>query len=144
MVDFLRKLNLSKTTMRQQLNDIIHASSFSIEDGMFVYAKVKSWPDENHFMVTKDGDEITVVTQSENVTTLDLIERNKDDYRLIALNVAIPFYCVGFLARISQAIADSGMNILIVSTYSKDYVLVKADQLEDARDTLLKLGFSET
>lgn len=109
-----------------------------------MYAKVKSWPGQNHFMVTKDGDEITVVTQSKNVPSLDLIERNKDEYRLIALNVSIPFYCVGFLAKISQAIADGGMNILIVSTYSKDYILVKAARIEDARDTLLKLGFSET
>ncbi|HLD20847.1 MAG TPA: ACT domain-containing protein [Patescibacteria group bacterium] len=129
--------------MTQQLDDLIRASSFVIKDGIFVYAKVKNWPNGNHFMVAKDEDEITVVTESRNLPLLDLIERNKDDYRLIALNVSIPFYCIGFLAKVSETIAECGMNILIVSTYSKDYILVKADRIIDARNTLLKLGFSE-
>ncbi len=130
--------------MSHELDDVIRASSFTVEDGVFIYAKVNTCQEGNHFMVTRDNDEITVVTLSKNIPSLDLIERNKDDYHLIALNVSVPFYCVGFLAKVSEAIADNGMNILIVSTFSKDYILVKADCIKNARDTLLKLGFSET
>jgi hypothetical protein len=130
--------------MNSGIEKIIKKSTFRVEEGRFVYAKVSKAPSiENHFMVSKDADEITVVTKEENLSKLTLIECNKDFYRLIALNVSVPFYSVGFLATVSQAIAEDGMNILIVSTYSKDYIMVKEDRLKDAKLVLMKLGFRE-
>ena len=130
--------------MDSEISQIIKQSSFTVEEGRFVYAKVLEPPQPGeHFMVTKDADEITVVTKEENLSKLSLIEQNKDFYRLIALNVLIPFYSVGFLATVSGAIANAGMNILIVSTYSKDYIMVREDKLDEARTVLLELGFQE-
>ncbi|MDO8668815.1 MAG: ACT domain-containing protein [Candidatus Buchananbacteria bacterium] len=130
--------------MNSEIKKIIKESTFKVEEGKFVYAKVSKVPNiENHFLVSRDADEITVVTKEENLSELDIKERNKDFYRLIAINVSIPFYSVGFLATVSQAIAEKSMNILIVSTYSKDYIMVKDDRLEDAKSVLLKLGFKE-
>lgn len=131
--------------MNDEISKIIKESSFKIEEGKFIYAKVSEVSNlDKHFMVSRDAAEITVVTKEENLPELTLIERNKDSYYLIALNVSIPFYCVGFLAAVSQAIAEGAMNILIVSTYSKDYILVKDDKIEKARAILLKLGFQES
>lgn len=130
--------------MNQSVEDIIRQSTFEVQRGVFVYVKVKSVPESgNHFMVSKDKDEITVVTKVENLNSLDLIERNKEDYKLIALNVSMPFYAVGFLATVSSAIAKRGMNLLIISTYSKDYILIKKEKLEDAHQALMDLGFKE-
>lgn len=130
--------------MNDELKKIIRQSSFEVQKGRFVYTKVRSAPNvKNHFMVTGDKDEITVVTREENIGDLDLIERSKDNYSLIVLNVSVPFYSVGFLAAVSGAIAKGGMNILIVSTYSKDYIMVKEERLKKAREVLLSLGFSE-
>lgn len=130
--------------MTSELKKIIEQSSFEVQKGRFVYTRVGSGPKvKNHFMVTEDEDEITVVTREENLGDLDLIERNKDNYSLIALNVSVPFYSVGFLAAVSGAIAKGGMNILIASTYSKDYIMVKEEKLKKAREALLSLGFSE-
>lgn len=131
--------------MNSEIKKIIKESTFRIEKGRFAYTKVSKAPNiENHFMVSKDANEITVVTKEENLSELILVKRNKDFYRLIALNVSIPFHSVGFLATVSQAIAKKGMNILIVSTYSKDYILVKDDMIENTRSVLLKLGFRES
>ena len=130
--------------MNSEIDKIIKQSSFKIEEGSFVYAKVAEAPNiENHFFISKDKDEITVVTEEKNLKELNLIEKNKEFYRLIALNVSVPFYAIGFLAIVSQSIAKENMNILIVSTYSKDYILVKDDRVEDAKSVLLKLGFKE-
>ena len=123
------------------INEIIAQSSFELIEGTFIYAKVRSMPSFDVFMITKDKDEITVVAEAHQIANLDLIEKNKEDYKLIALNVSIPFYTVGFLAKVSQAIADGGMNILIVSTYSKDYIMVKKDALDTALGILKQLGF---
>lgn len=131
--------------MNDDLKKIIENSSFVLHQGRFVYTKVKTAPPiDNHFLVSKDDDEITVVTKEENLANLELIEKNKDYYSLIELKVSIPFYSVGFLATVSSAIANKGMNVLIVSTYSKDYILVKEEYKNDAVQTLIELGFSET
>ncbi len=131
--------------MDEELKQIISQSSFAVIAGSFIYAKVASLPElGKHFMVSQDKDEITVVTTQENFDALNLIERNKDNYALVALNVSVPFYSVGFLAAVSNAIAEAGMNILIVSTYSKDYIMVREDKLPEAKQTLLRLGFKES
>jgi len=131
--------------MNSKIKKIIKESTFGVEEGRFVYAKVLKAPNiENHFLVSKDADEITVVTKEKNLSELTIVERNKDFYRLIALNISIPFYSIGLLATVSQAIAKEGMNILIVSTYSKDYILVKYNKIEKTKSVLSKLGFQES
>jgi len=131
--------------MSDDLSEIIKSSTFEIQEGRYIIAKVTTLSDVNkHFMVSRDKDEITVVTNEANLKDLNLIERNKDNYSLISLNVSVPFYSVGFLATVSGAIANAGMNILIVSTYSKDYIMVREDKSEQSKQVLLSLGFKET
>lgn len=126
------------------IQKIIEQSKFVVHEGRFLYLKVKNAPDiDQHFLITKDADEITVITKEENLTNLEVIEKNKDIYGLVELKVSLPFYSVGFLASVSSALAKEEMNILIVSTYSKDYILVKQDRLNDAVKTLITLGFKE-
>ena len=127
------------------IQEIIKNSSFETIDGRFVYAKVKEMPQNGqHFMISKDADEITVVAEEKNLENLEIIERNKEDYKLIALKVSLPFYAVGFLATVTSAIAKEGMNVLVISTYSKDYILVKEENIVKVEQILLKLGFQKT
>jgi hypothetical protein len=129
---------------REGALQVISRSSFYVEPGEYIYAQVASLPSGKHFLWSQDATEITVVTKSEQLTELDLIERNKDDYKLICLNVDVPFYSVGFLATVCDAFAAKEMNVLVVSTYSKDYVMVRADLLERAESALLGLGFQRS
>jgi hypothetical protein len=129
--------------MDDNLKKIIQGSTFKVIDGDFAYVKVASIPSGRYFMVTTDNDEITVITETSRLSELNILERNKDIYGLIALNVSVPFYSVGFLAAVSNAVAESGMNILIVSTYSKDYILIRKDKLYECRKILFTLGFQE-
>jgi len=130
--------------MTDELRKVIETSTFALADGRYIYAKVKTAPPiDDHFMVSKDQDEISVCTREENLGKLDLIEKNKDYWSLIALNLSSPFYCPGFLAVACSAIADLGMDVLIVSTYSKDYLLVRADLTGKATQALLVLGFKK-
>ena len=50
---------------------------------------------------------------------------------------------MGFLAAVSEAISAAGMDILIVSTYSKDYIMVKKNLTQKTKKILLSLGFQE-
>ncbi len=129
--------------MNKNLQEIIRNSTFEVMDGFYVYAKVAKRPNEKHFMVSEDKDEITVVTKQENLGDLEFVERNKENYKLIALNISVPFYAVGFLAAVSSAIAKEGMNILIIATYSKDYILVREEHFDKSIKVLSNLGFTK-
>ena len=69
---------------------------------------------------------------------------NKDCkwFKLIEFKITKPFICVGFLATISKTIADKGLNILLVSTFSKDYALVNEKNIESALKAFEERGFT--
>ncbi len=130
--------------MNQKLKEIIASSKFRVEPGNYVYAKVSKTPNlEDCFMISKDKDETTVVLEEKDLPKVEIIEKNKDLYKLFELKVSLPFYAVGFLAAVTEAISSNGMNNLLISTYSKDYVLVRLEHEQKAKEALLNLGFKE-
>ncbi len=130
--------------MNENLRKIIDSSTFTVHSGEWLYAKVSEVPSlDNCFMVAKDNDEITAVFEREKRSNLKIIEENKDLRRLIELKVSVPFYAAGFLATVTGAISAKGCNNLVISTYSKDYVMVTLEHLEKAKEALLELGFKE-
>lgn len=131
--------------MDKKLKQIIGQSTFTVIKGTYAYAKVSKVPiSGKHFMISTDKDEITVVTDVHNLRYLNMLERNKEDYSLIALNISIPFYSVGLLATVSDSIAKENMNILIISTYSKDYIMIKKKHMDKATAVLESLGFKSS
>lgn len=116
----------------------IENCSLEIIPGIYYYAKIPRHASlKNHFMISDDGEEVTIVTKN---LPNSIIERNKEEYSLIKLNVSVPFYSVGFLATVSNAVADLGINILIISTYSKDYLLVRKQDEMKTKSALIKIG----
>lgn len=92
-------------------------------------------------MITRDARETTVVTTEELLDDLDVLAMNPDRWLLLAIDCANPFYCVGFIAKISAALSGAGMDILVVSTFSCDWVFVKEEDGDRAADLLRSLGF---
>jgi len=123
------------------LQEAIPKSIATVMKSTYVYVKtdIMEKPDI-HFMVSKDKDEITVITQKENIKNLKVLEL-VGDYKLIEFKPAVPFQTVGFLAKIAEVIANQGMNILIVSTFSKDYIMIKEELLEKGIQSLKNVGF---
>lgn len=137
--------NVTRSQSEATTEEIIKKSTFVIHQGSYIYAKVGAAPrnPEQHFMVTTDSTETTIITKEENLRNLDVIEKNKDTYALVGLNPAITFYSVGFISTVSAALAKAGINLMVVSTYSKDYFIVNVKHLDLARRILLELGLKE-
>lgn len=123
------------------LQEAIPKSIATVMKDTYVYVKtdIMERPDI-HFMVSKDKDEITVITKKENINNLKVLEL-VGDYKLIEFKPAVPFQTVGFLAKIAEIIANQGMNILIVSTFSKDYIMIKEEFREKGLQALKNVGF---
>lgn len=109
----------------------------------FVSARSVGHP-EKHLMITRDTYEMTVVTKEEDLVDVDVLDMNADRWLLLAIDCANPFYCVGFLAKISAALSGAGMDILVVSTFSCDWVFVKEDDGPRAAAQLRAEGFRES
>lgn len=125
-----------------QLKKIIQDSSFVIESGTYTIAKiVGNIKTENCFLVTKDKLETTIIYKSEN--NIDNVIEKKDDYALIGIDVSVPFYSVGFIAKITGCLANEGINVLVVSTFSRDYILISNKRREDGRRILIQLGMTD-
>jgi hypothetical protein len=91
-------------------------------------------------MVACDADEITVIAEEAQLPALEAsaVEAN---FRMVEIRVAFPFRGVGLLAAVARALARAGLSILIVSTYSKDYILLQDDCVAKGLAALAAAGF---
>jgi hypothetical protein len=87
--------------------------------------------------VTRTEDELSIVS-----LTVDVPDGAKAEpgWRCLKLEGPLPFDMTGVLATLSTALAEAGVPIFVVSTYNTDYLLVKANDIEKARSTLLGKG----
>ncbi|MEJ6588771.1 MAG: ACT domain-containing protein [Crocinitomicaceae bacterium] len=132
------------TEISKDLKKVIQTSWFTIENGLYVYAKVTNvHTPEKHLIVTRDSDEITVVTKTSNLADLGDYERNPDNWVLLNIKCGNPFYCEGFLAAIASAFASKGIDITLTSTYTNDYVMVQQNKIDKATSLLKNIGFRQ-
>lgn len=124
------------------LQQIIKHSTYSILPDLYSIAQVDSeFQSDGVFMLSQDDIESTAIYKAG--TAYKGIIEEKKDYRLIAVNVAIPFYAPGFIASISQCIANKNISVLVVSTYSRDYFIVASKDLKTAIYEMEILGIKE-
>ena len=123
---------------------VLRASRFAIVPEPFVYVKAGAVGDgATHLLVARDELETTVVTHERNLAGVEVLDRNPDRWLLLSIDCANPFYCVGFLAAICGAFAGAGIDVLAVSAFTRDLVLVKETERERARELLLGFGMTE-
>ncbi|PIZ50991.1 hypothetical protein COY27_05030 [Candidatus Woesearchaeota archaeon CG_4_10_14_0_2_um_filter_33_13] len=127
--------------MDKGLKEEISNTIVIVHSGRYAYLKSNKSPRVNdYFLVSKDKDEITIVTEEKNISKIEHIKDYKW-FKLIEFKITKPFLCVGFLATVSKIIADKGLNILLVSTFSKDYALINEIDIEEALNAWKEKGF---
>ena len=97
-----------------------------------------------HFLVTHEAEEVTVVTTEKQRSLLQSdILQEQAWFQLIEFKMSTPFETPGFLAAIASQLASHHLNILLVSTFSKDWLLLKEEDLEAGLSGLCELGFQQ-
>jgi hypothetical protein len=123
-----------------KLEDVIKSSQVIVHDGRYAYLKAKGKQPGDHFLVAQDNDEVTIVTEEGNLEGVKYDSAEKW-FKLIEIQVSAPFVATGFLATITGAIAAKNLNLLVVSTFSKDYILVREEEHQIALQALSEAGF---
>jgi hypothetical protein len=91
-------------------------------------------------MVAQDQEEVTVIVEESAMRELRAVGADRG-YRMLETRVAAGFASVGLLAAVTRALAEAGLSILVVSTYSKDCVLLKEASLAAGLQALSDIGF---
>ena len=123
------------------LQSIIRNSPVKLYEGRYAVVKCNELPALDHiFMLSNDGDEITAILEEKNLKNISY-ENAEKWFKVISVNVSTPFLGAGLLAEISAKIAEKGINIFIVSTFSKDFILLREDDACQGIKILRENGF---
>jgi len=133
---WLNPLPLSLSNM--ELRNYFKNGKVYVWKETFAVAKSKR-PLPDAFAVIEDKNEITVVIDQSRINNEDVIEVEKD-WKIVTFDMILPFGLVGFLARVSQALAEENISIFAISAYSTDHILVKQKDLAQAIKKLNSLG----
>lgn len=92
---------------------------------------------EPFFSITRTSEELSVICPEPQIPEGLRCERG---WRAIKLEGPFDFGQIGVLLAIAEPLAEAGISILAQSTFDTDYVLVRAEQLQDAVAALGSAG----
>lgn len=88
---------------------------------------------QRFYSITKTSEELSIVVDEDINIQSDIVEYN---WRAIKIVGTLDFSLIGILSRISTILAQAQISIFAISTYNTDYILLKANQLENAVEVL--------
>jgi len=65
-------------------------------------------------------------------------KKTEPGWTCIKVNGPLPFELTGIIAGLSGTLADAGISIFAISTFDTDYLLVKTEDMEQARAALTR------
>lgn len=93
---------------------------------------------QGFYSITKTDEELSIVVdEAVNIKS----DKAEHGWRAMKIVGVLDFSLIGILAKISTVLAQAKISIFAISTYNTDYILVKADQLDDAIDVLKQNGY---
>ncbi|HKR00281.1 MAG TPA: ACT domain-containing protein [Pyrinomonadaceae bacterium] len=87
------------------------------------------------FMLLRDQYEVTLLLDETDWHTLRHAARDarvEGDFRLLTFDIELDWKVVGFLARVTEILARSGISCGALSAFSRDHLLIKQEELGNA------------
>lgn len=122
-----------------ELYKIVHLPPNAITAAASVLAEIST----PFSALIADKDEVTLVITKGDLD--DYAHRlpghtaSADDYRLITFDLELDPTLIGFMARVSQVLADAQVVIMPFAAFNRDHLLVPAAQFKRAIEALEKL-----
>jgi len=83
-------------------------------------------------MCLKDRHEVTLLLDETDWRTMRHAVRDarvEGNFRLLTFDIELDWNVVGFLARVTQILADASISAGALSSFSRDHLLVRQDDL---------------
>ena len=91
------------------------------------------------FMIFRDQHEVTLLIEEDDWARLRHAARDakvEKDFRLVTLDISLPWNTVGYLTRVTELLADAGISIGAITAFSRDHLLIKQADLGKAMRVL--------
>ena len=91
------------------------------------------------FMIFSDPFEVTILLSGSDVgPVIDTINDAKVErgFRLVTFTAPMDFTVVGFLAEVTQILAEAHIPVIALSSFARDHLLIKQEKLADALKAL--------
>jgi uncharacterized protein len=91
------------------------------------------------FMIFRDHQEVTLLIEEDDWSRIRHAARDakvERGFRLVTLDIALPWNTVGYLARVTALLADAGISIGALTAFSRDHLLIKQEDLGKAMRVL--------
>ena len=114
-----------------------------------VSSKIPDWIFKSHFYnIVKTEEELSLVCESKNIhgnlfrdkNNTSKLEEEKG-WGLIKVEGPLDLNLTGVSASLLNPLAKGKVNVFAISTYDTDYLLVKIEKLQVAKQLLEKAGF---
>src|SRR3954469_16114751 len=101
-------------------------------------AAIPEWAFRGSFSsVTRTSDELSIITADDDIPADVTCEH---DWRALKVEGPLEFSLTGVLESVARPLADAAISIFAIATYTTDYVLVKAANVERATAALRAAG----
>jgi hypothetical protein len=90
---------------------------------------------ESNFYLLRDPYEVTLLLEEDDWRVMRHAARDaktEGGFRLVMLDVELPWNVVGFLARVTEVLAAAAIPVGALSSFSRDHLLIKQDDLGKA------------
>jgi hypothetical protein len=90
---------------------------------------------ESIFMLLRDAFEVTLVLEDADWRAMRHAARDarvEGGFRFVTLDVELEWNVVGFLARVTEILAAASVSVGALSSYTRDHLLIKQDDLGKA------------
>lgn len=100
-------------------------------------APFPQWAKGKFVSLSRTQDELSVVCEQAHVRS-DV--HHEGDWCVLQVEGPMDLSIVGVLASLTQPLAQAGINLFAVSTFDTDYLLVKREKYDAAKDALEQAG----
>ena len=86
-------------------------------------------------MLLRDEHEVTLLLDETDWQTMRHALRDarvEGNFRLLTFDIKLDWNVVGFLARVTEILADAGISCGALSAFSRDHLLIRQDDLGTA------------
>jgi len=90
---------------------------------------------ESPFLIFRDAREVTLLLEEDDWQRIRHIVRDakmERGFRLVTLDIELPWNVMGYLARVTAILAAAGIPVGALSSFSRDHLLIKQDNLGKA------------
>jgi len=119
-------------------NSFFKSLKIKVMEGDYAVIKSKQFY-SNAFANIKASDMYTVFIENNKLNKKDFL-KTKKIFKIIHFETIIPINLIGFIAEIANILAKENISILLLSSYSTDYIIVMKKDLKKTVETLNKMG----